>query len=261
MILGFLLLNVFYLVYSIQDKEGIFMIYSEDISKEDLVNKHKIRFDKIKKYFLEYLEKNNFNKAIMAVEEAHTYHNGFRKDGAPEFMHQLEICLFLTTLPQLPKGQDLEDFFCAAILHDLREDYGVSDEYIRQKYGNRVADLVELLTKVFNGVKKTDQEYFLALRTDPLAALIKLADRFHNVSTMSGAFTYSKQRGYIQEVKELFYPLMKGCLKDYPEYNLSFYTLKRSIEVLCQVIQSSLLSLEEGSNLKTEVSELRKMKK
>ena len=35
--------------------------------------------------------------------------------------------------------------------------------------------------------------------------------------------------------------MMKYCLKNYPEYNLSFYTLKRTIEVLCQVIQSNLI--------------------
>lgn len=219
------------------------MIYDEHLTRDELIKKHDIRFQKIYDYFDNFLIQNNFNKARKALVEAASYHKGRRKDGAPEFMHQLEICLFLTTLPQLPKDKDeLEDLFCAAILHDLREDYDISREHIIANYGSKVDELVELLTKEFRGVRKSDELYFEGLRSNPLVALIKLADRFHNISTMQGAFNEIKQKKYIVEVKDYFYPMTKYCLKNYPEYNLSFYTLKRSIEVLCQVIQSSLVS-------------------
>ena len=221
------------------------MIYDEKLTRDELIQKHNIRFNKIFDYFKNYLEENKFYKALKALEQAYSFHKGVRKDGAPEFMHQLEICLFLTTLPQLPKNlSDLEDFFCAALLHDLREDYNVSREEILKNYGTQVDEWVELLTKEFEGVKKTDEEYFQGLVTNPLVALIKLADRFHNISTMQGAFNPEKQKKYIREVKDYFYPMTKYCLKNYPEYNLSFYTLKRTIEVLCQVIQSTLISVE-----------------
>ncbi len=222
------------------------MIYDDTLTREELIEKHNIRFNKILEYFENYLREKWFNKATKALNFAHSYHNGVRKDGAPEFMHQLEICLFLTTLPQLPdNNKDLEDFFCAALLHDLREDYGVSREIILVDYGTQVDQWVELLTKDFDGIKKSEDEYFEGLKTNPLVALIKLADRFHNISTMQGAFNTTKQKKYIKEVKDYFYPLMKYCLKNYPEYNLSFYTLKRTIEVLCQVIQSNLISIEQ----------------
>lgn len=231
------------------------MIYDDTLTREELIEKHNIRFNKIFDYFKNYLEEKGFHKALRALNKAYSFHSGVRKDGAPEFMHQLEICLFLTTLPQLPVNQtDLEDFFCAALLHDLREDYGVSREEILNEYGHQVDNWVELLTKEFNGIRKTDEDYFEGLRSNPLVALIKLADRFHNISTMQGAFNSHKQKKYIKEVKDYFYPMMKYCLKNYPEYNLSFYTLKRTIEVLCQVIQSTLIS-SEVNNISINLSQ------
>lgn len=224
------------------------MLYDKDLTKEQMKNHYSIRYDKVFVYLKKEFEQDGFKNALKAMDRASKYHCGLRKNNAPEFSHQIEICLFLTTIPQLPAKEFLDDFYTAALLHDIIEDYNLSYELIENEYSPYVANLVSLLSKVENGIKKTNDEYFAGLSTNIHAILIKLADRFHNLSTMHNGFTIEKQKQYINEVKEYFYPLVKGALANYPNYNKSLYLMKNNIEVLYHTIQSSINNYEKMEN-------------
>lgn len=194
-----------------------------------------------------------FFKALEAYDLAKKHHVGFRKDGiTPEFQHQIEICLFILTLKDV---RDLENTLIAALLHDVREDYHIPHKDIKEKFGETAADAVEKLTKVFNGYKKDTQQYFDEIATCPIASIVKLADRIHNISTMVGVFTIEKQEKYVFEVKEYFYPLIKKVRGTFPDQASSYYAMQTFIKNMTKTIEQSLEYAKQLQN--GEVSQVK----
>lgn len=76
---------------------------------------------------------------------------------------------------------DPEEIIAAAWLHDCAEDTQTTNEEICKKFGDRVGALVELVTDK-SGKNRLERHLrtYHAIRTDPDAILIKLADRRHN---------------------------------------------------------------------------------
>jgi (p)ppGpp synthase/HD superfamily hydrolase len=76
---------------------------------------------------------------------------------------------------------DLEEIIAAAWCHDLAEDTATTSDDICQMFGERVGNLVELLTDK-SGRNRLERHLrtYHAIRKDPDAILIKLADRRHN---------------------------------------------------------------------------------
>jgi len=127
-------------------------------------------------------------KAVDALEFASHYHTGTRKDGVtPEFFHQVSIASYVRTLP-VP-AEDMEDLITAVLLHDVCEDYGVSHELIAQRFGERVSEIVRLMTNQENGIKIQKAVYFSRIGHNVLAALGKCSDRIHNFQSMIGVFS------------------------------------------------------------------------
>lgn len=196
-----------------------------------------------------YLKGKGMHKAMEALEFAKKYHVGTRKDDiTPEFQHQIEIALYAQTLKDL---RFEEDVFCAIFLHDVREDYFVPHQDIVDKFGTRVADAVEKLSKVIDGKKKTEEEYFGAIATCPIASIVKLCDRINNVSTMTGAFTIAKQREYLKETEKYFIPLAKTCRKLYPDQSFSYYNATTSLKMIAVVLHAALAAEEKLDSIKS----------
>jgi guanosine-3',5'-bis(diphosphate) 3'-pyrophosphohydrolase len=76
---------------------------------------------------------------------------------------------------------ELGEVASAAWLHDVCEDTPTTSDEIAERFGDRVGDLVELLTdkEGKNRVERHLRTYPM-IRRDPDAILIKLADRRHN---------------------------------------------------------------------------------
>ena len=104
------------------------------------------QFEKLKislRYYLQGAADQNkdFLLVLDAFEFALSYHTGVRKDEVtPEFMHQLETVLFLRTL--LSGLKYPAETLAVMILHDVVEDYDVPVEFIRERFGERVAHAV-----------------------------------------------------------------------------------------------------------------------
>lgn len=149
-----------------------------------------------------------------AVEMARKAHEGqFRKTGEPYIIHPLAVKKILEEW-----GMD-EDTIIAGILHDTVEDTELTLNDIKAEFGESVAFLVDGVTKLSNardGMRDIDtylpatKDNFLrlmiALGDDIRVLIIKLADRLHNLRTLS-ALPPDKQRKIAKETLEVFAPL------------------------------------------------------
>ena len=149
-----------------------------------------------------------------AIEIAKKAHEGqFRKTGEPYIIHPLAVKKILEEW-----GMD-EDTVIAGILHDTVEDTDLTLNDIKKEFGESVAFLVDGVTKLStarNGMRDIDtylpetKDNFLrlmiALGDDIRVLIIKLADRLHNLRTLS-ALPPDKQKKIAKESLEVFAPL------------------------------------------------------
>jgi GTP pyrophosphokinase/guanosine-3',5'-bis(diphosphate) 3'-pyrophosphohydrolase len=102
----------------------------------------------------------------------------------------------------------------AALLHDVMEDTAVGKAQITERFGKDVADLVDGLSKLdkieFQSYQDAQAENFrkmlMAMARDLRIVLIKLADRRHNLQTMS-AIRPEKRRRIAHETLEIYAPI------------------------------------------------------
>jgi len=109
-------------------------------------------------------------RAILAAIVAH----GGRQDkiGLPEILHPLSVL-------NRCKGES-DVVMMAAVLHDTVEDGLLTEQYVRENFGERVAEVVMLVTR--DKEKETYREYILRAVTDPDARKVKRADLNENLS-------------------------------------------------------------------------------
>ena len=102
----------------------------------------------------------------------------------------------------------------SGLLHDTIEDTNISKDDIINRYGEDVLHLVESVTNL-SGIKFNSRNHkkaenfmkmFISFANDIRAIIIKLADRLHNLRTIS-YLTKIKQRRLALESKEIFAPL------------------------------------------------------
>lgn len=190
----------------------------------------------------------NYFMALDAMEFALTYHTGTRKNGIdPEFSHQIFIANYLRTL--LAGLLYPEETLAAAFLHDVCEDYDIPFEVIEQRFGPRVALAVRRLTKKFRGVSVPYETYFPELALDPIASIVKGADRAHNVFTMTAAgWTTVKQQAYLEEVTRWFLPMLKQARRQFARQEAAIHNVKTLLKVQQQLIGLHLNSLTAAPN-------------
>lgn len=184
----------------------------------------------------------DYYRAVDALQFASEHHRGLRKDGSPEFIHQVESTLFLTGF--LPVLRHPVDTLIAQLLHDTHEDYNVPFDEISRRYGVLAADAVKFLSKVRNGLKLPTDAYFAELVACPIASVCKGADRVNNQSTMSGAFTLAKQREYITETQEHILPMLKQARRLHPSQTAVYEQLKFTLSTQVSLVKATLAVAE-----------------
>ena len=145
-----------------------------------------------------------------------------RASGDPYFIHPLHVAKLL-----VDKRMD-SDTVIAGLLHDIVEDTPASLDYIREKFGNSVADLVDGVTKIKlseqkmidwlqqhpRGEKKSLQfnnfrKLLNSSLDEPRVLIIKLADRVHNMETLSSIQIKSKRRRISKETLDIYVPIAR----------------------------------------------------
>src|SRR5512133_970402 len=137
--------------------------------------------------YLEPAEIEQVRKAYRFADEAHL--GQIRASGEPYITHPIAVAA------QCAEWKLDAQALMAALLHDAIEDCGVTKPQLIERFGAPVAELVDGLTKLdklqFNTREENQAESFrkmlLAMARDVRVILIKLADRTHNMRTLSDA--------------------------------------------------------------------------
>lgn len=161
------------------------------------------------------------------IARAYTFseqmHRGQKRlSGEPYFVHPVEVASIIAHMkldvPSIVTG----------LLHDTVEDTLASLEEIEQEFGAEIANLVDGVTKIsqinFTTREERQAENFrkmiIAMARDIRVILIKLADRAHNMRTLS-YLPEDKQREIAEETLEIYAPLA---------HRLGIYWLKSELE-------------------------------
>lgn len=201
------------------------------------------KHDKMRIAMKYWLLGKGYTDAVKAMELGANHHTGFRKDGTtPEFHHQICIGSYIRTLPSLISP---EDTITTTMLHDVVEDYDVSLDAIEARFGKGVRKAVSLLSKKIGGYETKSEAYYMAMKDNAIASIVKGADRMHNFQTMPGVFTPEKQRKYIQECREYILPMIRAAKRKFPEQEPAYENIKH---VLLSQIGLLDIGLEQQEN-------------
>lgn len=159
------------------------------ITLNDLINK-------LKEYNpeeIEYVKK--------AYEYANVLHAGQkRQSGEPYISHPLNVAYILAEM-----HADRETI-CAGLLHDTLEDTNITKEDLAHDFNQNIANLVDGVTKIskMNFSSKQEQnnantrKIITGITEDVRIIIVKLADRLHNMRTLS-YMPEEKQKRIAQE--------------------------------------------------------------
>lgn len=127
------------------------------------------------------------------------YGNQKRKQGTPSYSHPFAVADMLSK-----RGYDL-DYQITGLFHDLLEDTDTTYEEILELSNNNVLNAVILLTKEKD--YKMD-DYISRIERNPIAKIVKLADRIHNLSEAHLA-DYEFINKYIKESKQWYLKIVQ----------------------------------------------------
>ena len=161
-----------------------------------------------------------------AFNFARQAHRGVRRhSGEPYIMHPLAVALIVCK--EIGLGSTS---ICAALLHDVVEDTDYTIEDIRNLFGDKIADIVDGLTKISGGVfgahasqqAENFKKLLLTMSEDIRVILIKIADRLHNMRTLKFMQT-NKQYKIAGETLYIYAPIA---------YRLGLSRIKTELENL-----------------------------
>ena len=158
---------------------------------------------------LSYLKPEEITHVKKAFQFSDAAHLGqYRHSGEPYITHPVAVAeLCATWRLDAPS-------IMAALLHDVIEDTGSTKADLVEKFGTKVAELVEGLTKLdkleFQSHAEAQAEsfrkMFMAMARDVRVILVKLADRTHNMRTLD-AVPMEKRRRVAAETIEIYAPI------------------------------------------------------
>jgi len=158
---------------------------------------------------LDYLNPPEIELVRQAYRFADRAHLGqLRSSGDPYITHPIAVA------QQCTEWKLDAQAICAALMHDVLEDCGITKADMTGRFGHHIADLVDGLTKLdkleFRSREENQAESFrkmlLAMARDVRVILIKLADRTHNMRTM-GDMPRSKWGRISSETLDVYAPI------------------------------------------------------
>lgn len=153
----------------------------------------------------------DMTKVDEAIRWAADLHSGQVRDGEsalPYITHPIEVLIRLRWVGEVTE----QDMLCAAVLHDTIEECGINPEEIEQRFGRRVRQLVEELTRqepTEIEIANRDADEIYDLRSKmlldgiaqmcPDAMAIKLSDRLSNLEEAVRVRAFKKLRRYVRQ--------------------------------------------------------------
>ena len=202
-----------------------------------------------------YLASNHRRKVEIitkAFNFAKQAHKGVRRrSGEPYIMHPIAVAQI--ACEEIGLGSTS---ICAALLHDVEEDTDYTNEDLCNLFGQKVANIVEGVTKISGGIfgdhaslqAETFKKLLLMMSDDIRVILIKISDRLHNMRTLSSMLP-SKQYKIAGETLYIFAPIADrlGLNKIKTELeNLSFkYEHPEAYEKILQQLADTQAARDE----------------
>ena len=155
------------------------------MSEEETIN---ASFQELLDIYLASQHRKKVELITKAFNFARQAHKGVRRhSGEPYIMHPLAVARIVCK--EIGLGSTS---ICAALLHDVVEDTDYTVEDIRNLFGNKIAEIVNGLTKISGGVfgahasaqAENFKKLLLTMSEDIRVILIKIADRLHNMRTL-----------------------------------------------------------------------------
>ena len=229
---------------------------------------NEIKLEEYDDHFSDFFElvKNNSQYDSEKIEKAYTlayeaHKNQRRRSGEPYIMHPVAVAKILYEL-----GMDNECII-GALLHDVVEDTTYDLDFIREKFGEEVAVLVDGVTKLGKIPLSTKEEVqaenirkmFIAMNQDVRVIIIKLADRLHNMRTLQFMPEY-KQREKSLETLEIYAPIAHRLGIRAVKEELEDLAIRYLDPIAYREIESSLdMKASEGKqfldDIKTQIKE------
>jgi len=191
---------------------------------------------------LTYLKPDEVVQIKKAFQFSDAAHLGqYRHSGEPYITHPVAVAeLCATWRLDAPS-------IMAALLHDVIEDTGSSKADLVEKFGAKVAELVEGLTKLdkleFQSHAEAQAEsfrkMFMAMARDVRVILVKLADRTHNMRTLD-AVPMEKRRRVAAETIEIYAPIAHRLGLNIIYRDLQDLSFRYSMPMRFRVIESAV---------------------
>lgn len=191
------------------------------IEKINILNKYKdllsSMYDKTNK-----TQRQSIRKAFVLAVNAHK--DMRRKTGEPYIYHPLAVAKIVSKEINLGTTSVI-----CALLHDVVEDTDYTLDDIRDIFGEKVAIIIDGLTKIDDIVMNDEdisiqaenfKKIFLSMSEDVRVILIKLADRLHNMRTLD-AMPLEKQWKIASETAYFYAPIA---------HRLGLYSIKSELE-------------------------------
>jgi GTP pyrophosphokinase len=188
------------------------------------------------------------------AEEAHAPQK--REDGQPYIVHPLAVA-------QILAGYRLDAATVAtALLHDTVEDTGVTLAEIERRFGKEIARLVDGVTKLtrleIQSERTKQAENFrklvLAMSEDIRVLIVKLADRLHNMRTLSAVAKPEKRVRTARETIEIYAPLAERIGMDALKTEIETLSFREMNPDAWQTIAARLTYLRgQGADLIEEI--------
>ena len=197
------------------------------ISTEKTINRQIARdYKNLLKVSYQTLNENDKDLIRNALDIAIDAHKDqYRKSGEPYIFHPISVAKIVAEKIGLDANS-----IAAALLHDVVEDSEYNIEKIKSTFGEKIARIVEGLTKI-SRLKKDKivsiqsenfRKMLLTLNDDVRVILIKIADRLHNMRTMD-SMSYEKQIKISSETLYIYAPIA---------HRIGLYEIKSELEDL-----------------------------
>lgn len=197
-----------------------------DTKQLEAENKELIRkYRKLLRYAKPFLKEDDSKMIRKAFNLSMEAHEGMRrKSGEPYVFHPLAVAQIC--VEEIGLGTTS---IISALLHDVVEDTDYEVEDIQREFGDKVAQIIEGLTKISGVGSNQDsaqaenfRKMLLTLSHDVRVILVKLADRLHNMRTLD-SMPRHKQLKIASETIFLYAPLA---------HRLGLYAIKSEMEDL-----------------------------
>tara|TARA_B100001094_G_C18187274_1_gene804646 strand:- start:467 stop:2671 length:2205 start_codon:yes stop_codon:yes gene_type:complete len=199
------------------------MILTDAIKENSLIAKEYKELLKISYQSLNNKDRKLIRLAFNTAVDAHKDQR--RRSGEPYVFHPIAVAKIVASKIGL-------DATCiaSALLHDVIEDTNYSESKIQKLFGRTISKIVMGLTKISKLKKETDvslqaenfRKMLLTLNDDVRVILIKIADRLHNMQTLS-VMPLEKQIKIASETLYIYAPIA---------HRIGLYDVKSELEDL-----------------------------